>query len=82
MKNWYRLPCGNLTQDFEEYAKAWQSLAKPICDLTGAELNGFDPDIQIIWNTDNVLASHVIHFPPSFLKKLNEALSNEGVLQK
>lgn len=81
----YRMPFGPPhTQNIKEYAKAWEDLAKPICELTGAELHGFDPDVQIVWrHVEGVeqARSKVISFPPSFLRELNKALANEGVIQ-
>lgn len=44
--NLYRLPNSKVTESVQEYAKAWEDFAKPLCDAFGWELRGFDPMFQ------------------------------------
>ena len=68
-KERFPLPDGvKTTTDIKKCQKAWMDIAAPICKATGAQVNGFDPTIQIIWG------NRIIDFPVSFLEKLNESL--------
>ena len=42
----YRLPNSKVTESEEDYAKAWEDFAKPLCLTFGWELRGFNPAFQ------------------------------------
>lgn len=71
------LPDGKLTTSVKKYHDEWCKLAEPICSLTGAQMNGFDPSVQLIWG------NKVIDLPVSFLVILNQSLKEkDNVMNK
>ena len=65
----YRLPGFiRFTEDVEEYIAAWEEIIMPICDLTGAELIGFDPSFQLEYGEESIL------LPVKFAIRLSEII--------
>jgi hypothetical protein len=54
MSRLYRLPNRQITKSVQEYAKAWEDFASPLCDAFGWQLQGFDPNLQFA-TTDGCL---------------------------
>lgn len=46
MDRLYRLPNSGTTQSRDEYVKAWEYFAHPLCVSFGWDLRGFDPGFQ------------------------------------
>lgn len=56
MTRLYRLPNSKVTEKHEEYVKAWEEFAQPVCETFGWDLAGFDPTFQF-WRDDKHIVS-------------------------
>ena len=64
----------NVTQD--ELIDWYRKTAKPIEEVTGAKLYGFDPDFSFRWENS------VINLPTSFVIKLSKILKEKNKNEK
>jgi hypothetical protein len=70
-----RLPgTSETTEDENKYVDAWEELALPIAEITGATVHAFDPDIQYNYNEISV------NLPCSFVKKINSHLTDKNLI--
>jgi len=68
MNRLHYLPNRELTEDAEEYLDAWNSLARPIMEMTGTTLQGFDPYVSLQkgdWG--------IVQLPVWFLQAFNDS---------
>ena len=70
MTNRYFLP-GNewpreQAKDVEEYLDAWESLARPMMEMTGTTLHSFDPGVSLRGRGD------IVQLPVWFLQAFND----------
>lgn len=69
MKRTYRLPCGGLTKDPNEYGDAWEEFARPIADSFDLVLSACDPGLRLTDMSDEK-NWHSISIPVWFANRL------------
>lgn len=69
----YFLPNRQLTEDVEEYIDAWESLARPMMEMTNTRLQGFDPIVTLRSKEDG----EIVQLPIWFLQAFNNNLKQK-----
>ena len=64
----YHKPDGTMTTSIHEYLVAWNEVAEPIVEATGAQFLGCNPGLTFWYGDQNVV------MPESFALKLSQAL--------
>ena len=69
MNRLYFLPNREQTENAEEYIDAWESLAKPMMEMTGTTLHSFDPAVTLREKRD----LRIVVLPVWFLQAFNDS---------
>ena len=69
----YFLPNREQTEDAEEYIGAWESLARPMMEMTNTTLHSFDPGVSLRGKGDWGL----VQLPVWFLQAFNDNYKQE-----
>lgn len=64
----YFLPNRERTENVEEYLDAWESLARPMMEMTDTTLHSFDPGVSLRGKGD----WGIVQLPVWFLQAFNE----------
>ena len=64
----YYLPNRKRAKSVEEYLDAWESLAKPLMELTGTTLHSFDPGVSLRGKG----SEGIVQLPAWFLQAFND----------
>lgn len=74
-KKYYNMPdYQTVTEDVDQYAKAWQDIAAPVEQALGLSLTGFDPDFMFTKGSpqrDGAVVSLPLWFVRDLSQKLN-----------